>query len=41
VNASNAPALRLYEKCGFAVVGRRSKFYNLTDDAILMDMELR
>ncbi len=41
VNASNAPALRLYEKCGFAVVGRRPKFYNLTDDAILMDMELR
>lgn len=41
VNAANAPALRLYEKCGFAVVGRRPKFYNLTDDAILMDMELR
>lgn len=40
VNAANAPALRLYEKCGFSIVGRRPKFYNLTDDAILMDREL-
>lgn len=40
VRASNAPALRCYEKAGFRIVGRRSKFYNGTEDAILMDARL-
>ena len=36
VNARNLPAISLYEKADFKVVGRRPKFYNNTDDAILM-----
>lgn len=36
VNEHNAPAIRLYEKLGFSVAGRRPKFYNNTDDAVLM-----
>lgn len=40
VNVRNLPAIRLYEKSDFKVVGRRPKFYNNTDDAILMRKEL-
>lgn len=40
VNANNGPALRLYEKAGFTVAGRRPKYYNNTDDAVLMRKEL-
>ncbi|HOW88693.1 MAG TPA: GNAT family N-acetyltransferase [Elusimicrobiales bacterium] len=36
VNERNAPALALYAKLGFEVVGRRPKFYNNTDAAVLM-----
>lgn len=36
VNEHNAPALALYRKLGFEVVGRRPKFYNDSDAAILM-----
>ena len=40
VSAGNKPALRLYERTGFQVVGRRAKFYNDGSDAILMDLNL-
>ncbi|MCX5784782.1 MAG: GNAT family N-acetyltransferase [Elusimicrobia bacterium] len=36
VNAANLPAIKLYEKHGFSVVGRRPKFYNNSEDALLM-----
>jgi ribosomal-protein-alanine N-acetyltransferase len=40
VSAANEPALRLYRRSGFQVVGRRPKFYNDRFDAILMDLLL-
>ena len=36
VNEYNAPAIALYVKLGFEVVGRRPKFYNNSDTAVLM-----
>ena len=37
VRASNAPAIKLYEKHGFAVVGRRKNYYTQPqEDALLM-----
>jgi ribosomal-protein-alanine N-acetyltransferase len=36
VNEHNVPAIALYGKLGFKVVGRRPKFYNSTDAAVLM-----
>ncbi len=40
VRASNAPALALYEKHGFAAVGRRKNYYTAPkEDAILMTLE--
>ncbi len=36
VNERNVPALALYGKLGFQVAGRRPKFYNNSDAAILM-----
>ena len=36
VSAANLPAIKLYEKHGFFVVGRRPKFYNHSEDALLM-----
>ena len=36
VNAANLPAIKLYEKHGFTVVGHRPKFYNNSGDALLM-----
>lgn len=40
VRASNAPAIRLYEKHGFQEVGRRKNYYSdLKEDAILMTLE--
>lgn len=36
VNEHNAPAIALYGKLGFEVVGRRPKFYNNSDAAVLM-----
>lgn len=37
VRESNAPAIALYEKCGFRTVGRRKNYYEKpTEDAILM-----
>ena len=41
VRHSNEPAIKLYQKCGFAVVGRRKNYYkNPTEDAILMNLTL-
>ncbi len=40
VRASNAPAITLYEKHGFAAVGRRKNYYDAPrEDAILMTLE--
>ena len=37
VRAGNAPAIALYEKCGFSAVGCRKNYYEKpTEDAILM-----
>ncbi|HBA61740.1 MAG TPA: hypothetical protein DCZ92_13200 [Elusimicrobia bacterium] len=36
VNEHNAAAIALYQRHGFAVVGKRPKFYNNTDDALLL-----
>lgn len=39
VRASNAPAMALYEKHGFAAVGRRKNYYEAPrEDAILMTL---
>jgi ribosomal-protein-alanine N-acetyltransferase len=41
VRTSNLPARRLYEKLGFAVVGRRSGYYRDTkEDAMVMSLPL-
>lgn len=36
VNEKNLPAINLYEKYDFKRIGFRKKYYNNTDDAILM-----
>ena len=37
VRASNQPAIALYQKFGFSVVGRRARFYtHPTEDALIM-----
>ena len=38
VRASNEGAIHLYESCGFEVVGRRKKYYDNCEDAILMTL---
>ena len=41
VRASNVPAIKLYEKFGFLVVGVSKNHYSLpTEDALLMNLEL-
>ncbi|MBF0160001.1 MAG: ribosomal protein S18-alanine N-acetyltransferase [Magnetococcales bacterium] len=43
VAASNRPAQRLYEKCGFVVIGIRKNYYHHTgrqDDALVMQCTL-
>ena len=41
VRAGNAPAIALYEKLGFAAVGRRKNYYEKPrEDAILMDCDI-
>lgn len=38
VRESNAPAVKLYEKCGFRVMGKRKGFYSSPkEDAIIMN----
>lgn len=41
VNEHNAPAIALYGAKGFTVVGKRPKFYNNADAALLMRREVR
>jgi [ribosomal protein S18]-alanine N-acetyltransferase len=36
VRVDNAAALQLYEKFGFKVAGRRKKYYDNTDDALIL-----
>lgn len=41
VRAGNAPAIALYEKLGFRVVGRRKNYYReLHEDALLMTVDV-
>ena len=41
VRASNEPAISLYTKLGFAVIGRRPRYYvNPKEDALIMRKEL-
>ena len=41
VNSNNIPAKKLYEKFNFNVVGLRKKYYNNTEDAIIMTKKLK
>ena len=41
VNSKNIPAQKLYEKFDFKVVGLRKRYYNNTDDAIIMTKHVR
>ena len=36
VNEKNIPAIKMYESAGFKQVGRRRRYYNSKDDAIIM-----
>lgn len=40
VNSNNIPAQKLYEKFGFKRIGLRKKYYNNTDDAVIMTKDL-
>ena len=40
VNENNLPAIHLYEKYHFERIGLRKKYYNNTDNAILMKKDL-
>lgn len=40
VNEHNKTAINLYTKHDFKEVGRRNKYYNNTDDAIIMTLEI-
>jgi ribosomal-protein-alanine N-acetyltransferase len=41
VRAGNAEAQKLYQRCGFTVVGRRKNYYREpTEDALLMNLQL-
>ena len=39
VNEHNNPAIHLYEKFNFERIGLRKKYYNNTDNAIIMDLK--
>lgn len=41
VNEKNIVAIELYKKFGFESVGRRKKYYNGIDDAIIMTKKLK
>jgi ribosomal-protein-alanine N-acetyltransferase len=41
VRASSAPAIGLYEHTGFRRTGVRSKYYDASEDAILMEKSLK
>lgn len=40
VNENNIPAISLYKKFGFKEVGIRKRYYNNTDNAIIMNLDL-
>ena len=40
VNENNKNAIKLYEKFGFEKLGIRKKYYNHTDNAIIMTLYL-
>lgn len=40
VNEINKPAIKLYESFGFEIVGRRKRYYNRENDAIIMTKKL-
>lgn len=39
VNEHNEAAIKLYKKYNFIEIGKRKKYYNNTDDAIIMTLE--
>lgn len=41
VNNTNEPAIKLYEKNGFKNIGFRKKYYNNTDDANIMALQIQ
>lgn len=41
VNNTNKPAIKLYEKNGFKNIGFRKKYYNNTDDANIMALQIQ
>ena len=41
VNEHNEPAINLYKKYNFVEVGKRTKYYNSSDDAIIMTLEFK
>lgn len=41
VNEKNVPAISLYKKFNFSTVGIRKKYYKNSDNAILMDLNLK
>lgn len=41
VNSENKPAIKLYEKNGFKNIGFRKKYYNNTDDANIMALQIQ
>jgi ribosomal-protein-alanine N-acetyltransferase len=41
VRASSAPAISLYERCGFRRTGIRSRYYDAGEDAVLMEKNLK
>ena len=40
VNENNNSAIYLYEKFGFSTIGTRKKYYNNTDNAVIMTMKI-
>ena len=40
VNEHNEPAIKLYKKYNFLEVGKRKRYYNNIDDAIIMTLDL-
>ena len=41
VNVKNKPAIKLYEKYSFEQIGVRKKYYNMLDDALIMQKRLK
>lgn len=40
VNVNNLPAINLYKKFGFKTIAERKKYYNGTDNAIIMELKI-